>query len=438
MTAVGGIYLQVGRHITIQAAPKFGYAANPRFETMSQQLGDRVWASYYQFLNTSDIPEQFGAKFYRKVLPGQSSIRYNAGPFSYGISTENLWWGPGWRNALIMSNNAPGFLHGTFNTVHPIITGIGNFEWQIIGGKLESSGILPPRIYSSYNGVFLYQPKREEWRYLTGMVLTWKPKWVHNLFLGIAKASYLYHSDISNPLDILPLQGFFGTKITTTERDGKKSSLGSLFARYTMPEEKAELYMEYGRKDMAMMPLDLVQSSPFRRAYVAGFRKLYDTRTHNGNIQVALELAEMEAPTISLTQNPDSWYTDKYVTQGYTQMGRVIGAGIGPGGSSQTLEIAWVNGLKKIGLAFERLRHNNGFYYYAFSYLGDYRRYWVDMSTTFKYDWNYKRFILSAKLTITRSDNYDWLVIQVDPNNYFAPSNEFLNVSGRLQLNYRF
>jgi hypothetical protein len=438
MTGYAGVYWQVGKHISIQVAPELVYAMNPTFETFSQQLGSRVWASYYQYLNTSDIPEQFGTKFYRKILPGQSSIKYTAGPLSYGISTENLWWGPGWRNALIMSNNAPGFIHATFNTNRPIVTAIGNFEWQVIGGKLDGSGVLPPRIYSSYNGTFLYQPKRDEWRYITGMVLTWKPKWVHNLFLGIAKSSYLYHSDISNPLDVLPLQGFFGKRVTATERNGKKSSLGSLFARYVMPEEKAEIYIEYGRKDLSLMPWNIIQSSPYRRAYVAGLRKLYNTRNSKAHIQLAMELAELEAPTAALTQDPDSWYTDRNVTQGYTQMGRVIGAGIGPGSNSQTLEISWVNGLKKIGVEFERLRHNNDFYYYAFTSVGDFRRYWVDLSTTFKCDWNYKRFLLSAKFAITRSDNYDWLVIQVDPTNYFAPSNEFLNFTGQLQLSYRF
>ncbi|WP_216072810.1 capsule assembly Wzi family protein, partial [Acinetobacter baumannii] len=65
---------------------------------------------------------------YLRVLPGQSSIRLSTGPVSLGISTENLWWGPGCFNALLMSNNAPGFLHLTFNTTRPVKTPIGSFE----------------------------------------------------------------------------------------------------------------------------------------------------------------------------------------------------------------------------------------------------------------------------------------------------------------------
>ena len=94
--------------------------------------------------------------------------------------------------------------------------------------------------------------------------------------------------------------------------------------------------------------------------------------------------------------------------------------------------------MKKIGLQFERVRYNSDFYYYAFEYTSDFRRHWIDISTTLKADWNYQHFFASAQLGIIRSYNYKWLIIQVDPNNFFAPGNEFLNISGRLSVSYRF
>ncbi|SJZ73922.1 capsule assembly Wzi family protein [Sediminibacterium ginsengisoli] len=432
-----GVYAKIGKHITMQVAPELVSAANKDFEGFSSQLNEKAWADRYIFWNRSDIPEQFGSGAYHKVLPGQSFIRYNAGAISAGISTENLWWGPGYRNSLIMSTNAPGFLHATINTTRPINTGIGSFEGQIIGGKLSSSGILPPRIYSVYNGNFVYEPKHEEDRYIAGMVLTWNPKWTPGLYLGVAKASYLYMSDISNPLDVLPFQGFFGRTRTAAEKNGRKASIGSLFVRYVMPAENAELYMEYGRKDISLMPWNVLQSDPYRRAYVAGFRKLFATR-NNAHIQFAAELTQMQAPTAELIRSPDSWYTHTYVRQGYTHMGRSLGAGIGPGSNSQTFEVSWIKGLKRLGMQFERVRYNSDYYYYAFEYLSDFRRHWIDLSTTFKADWDYKSFLFSAQLGIIRSYNYKWLVIQVDPNEYLAPGNEILNVSGRLAVSYRF
>lgn len=436
VSASAGLYARLGKRITLQLSPQVVYAQNPYFDQFPQQLGAANWAAYYRFLNTSDLPVRFGDQSYAKLLPGQSSIRYHFKSFSAGISTENMWWGPGWKNALIMSTNAPGFLHLTFNTTRPVRTKIGSFEGQVIAGKLDESGILPPRIYSSYNGAFLYQPRNPEWRYISAMVLTWQPKWTPNLYLGIAKASYLYHSDISNPLDVLPLQGFFGRKRTEAERLGKKSSLGSLFVRYVMPGDHAELYMEYGRKDLSLMPWNIIQTDAYRRAYVAGVRKLFPTR-NQAHIQLAVELTQLQAPTAELIRDPDSWYTDRFVRQGYTHMGKTIGAGIGPGSNSQTLAIAWVKGAKKIGLQFERLRHNSDFYYYAFEKIGDFRRHWVDLSTTAQVSWNWKQVWLNAQLAVVRSYNYQWLIVQVDPTNYFVPGNEFLNIQGNLSVTYR-
>lgn len=439
-----GAYVNIGKHISVQMAPEWVYADNKPFDQFYAQLGTSVWTSYYRFLNTSDIPEKMGEGSYQKLFPGQSSLRYNFKAFSAGISTENMWWGPGWKNALVMTNNAPGFLHFTFNTTRPFVTGIGSFEGQIIGGKLAESGFLPPRIYSiDASGNFLYQPKTQKWRYVTGMVLTWQPKWLPNLYLGLAKASYIYHSDISNPLDVLPLQGFFGRVRTEAERTQKKASLGSLFARYVLPGENAELYMEFGRKDISLMPWNFIQTEDYRRAYIAGLRKLFATKKKGAYIQLATEFTQMQAPTAELIMDPDAWYTHRHVRQGYTHMGQPLGAGIGPGSNSQALEISWVKGLKRVGIQFERIRYNSDFYYYAFEFVKDFRRHWVDISSTFHADWNIKNLFFSAQLAVVRSYNYKWLIVETIPlgapgYNYFVPGNEFLNLSGRLSATYRF
>ena len=38
------------------------------------------------------------------------------------------------------------FKHVTFNTTKPIKTFVGNFEWQIITGRLENSGFTPQEL----------------------------------------------------------------------------------------------------------------------------------------------------------------------------------------------------------------------------------------------------------------------------------------------------
>ncbi len=429
-----GIYFQSG-HFSVQLQPEFVYTPNNPFETFHSEYNDGIWYNYYQLLNRIDMPEQFGNKSYYKILPGQSSIRYNTKSVSFGISTENLYWGPGIRNSLVMSNNAPGFLHATINTIKPIKTSIGSFELQIIAGKLNESGIALSDTNRYYNNVRLYQPKINQWRYLTGLALTWQPKWTKGLFLGMTKASYQYHTDISGIADILPLQGIIKSN---SESQGKKASLGSIFMRYVFPEENAELYAEYGRNDKWANIVNLVADKNYPRGYIVGIRKLSNLFQNKSRIEFAAEITQLELPTISLINQSKSWYLNDYVRQGYTNYGQVMGAGIGPGGNSQTIDISWVKGFSKVGLLFERVVHNNDFYYAAFGPLGDYARHWIDLSTTLHADWRYKRFTFSSELSLIRSLNYEWWRIDIPSTpNYFADEYDVLNFHGKLSFSYR-
>ena len=427
----GGIEASMG-HFSLQFKPEIVYAQNPPYETFPTEHYDIIWQHYYQWLNKSDIPERFGDKTYKHFFPGQSSIRYNTGVFSAGLSTENLWWGPGIRNALVMSNNAPGFVHFTFNTIKPVSTKIGTFEGQFIAGSLSSSGILPPGINRhDASGNPLYIPKKEESRYISGLVFSWQPKWVKGLFLGFTSVSYLYRSDISGIGDIFPLQGIIQSQ---TEKNKRKASLGSLFARYVMPEDKAELYFEYGRDDKVPNLLNVITDNGYPRAYVAGFRKMFPAR-RKAYIQFVSEFTQMQLPTVELIESASSWYTNTYVRQGYTNNGQVIGAGIGPGTNSQMIDISWVKGFSRVGVQFERIAHNSDFYNNTFVITHDPTRHWIDLSTTFHLDWRVNRFLLSSQLALVRSLNYEWYVF---PDlGYFKNGYDVLNFQGKLSFAYQ-
>ena len=428
----GGIHLEAG-NLSIQLKPEWVYAQNKAFETFPAEHYDNYWYKLYQQLNKIDLPEQFGTKSYQKISPGQSSIRYRLGKYSMGLSTENIWWGPGRFNALVMSNNAPGFAHLTFNTLTPIETAVGSFEAQIMAGTLQASGILPPYIYRVFNGERIYQPKQEKQRYVTGMLLSWQPKWVKGLFIGFTKASYLYQSDISGIADILPLEGII---TSATEKNKQKASLGSLFTRYVMPEEKAELYFEFGRSDKSANLFNLIADNDYPRAYIAGFRKLFATRKSNRFIELAGELTQLQLPTAELIQQAVSWYTHPFVRQGYTNQGQVMGAGIGLGSNSQLVDISWVNGFSKFGIKFERIGRNKDFMYNAFPLVHDFTRHWTDLATTFHANWQQHHFLFAAELVSMRSLYYQWVIFEGLP--FYKNGYDVLNFQGRVSLAYRF
>lgn len=100
------------------------------------------------------------------------------------------------------------------------------------------------------------------------------------------------------------------------------------------------------------------------------------------------------------------FYLHGQVAQGYTNLGQVIGSGMGSGGNLQTVNVSWMRGFKKLGLSFDPYEHNADFYnYYLADLYGNSRR-WVDFALGAQGQWDYKNLLFSAKLQGIKSLNY--------------------------------
>lgn len=419
-----GAYFKKGI-FSLQLQPELVFAQNSSFQTFPSQQNDTVWKTYYNtVLNLIDAPERFGSKPYLKLFPGQSSFRINYRKLSLGISTENLWWGPGVRNSLVMSNNAPGFPHLSFNSSQPLASSIGSFEWQLISGQLKSSGILPDTT-RKFNGRSLYVPKPSDDRYLNGLIVTWQPKWTKGLFIGFSRVFYQYQSDVPSTFNgYLPVFGKLFKRGLTNEDEKKRDQMLSLFFRFILPAEKAEFYAEYGRNDHSQNSRDLLLEPEHSRAYIIGFSKTFERSS--SDMRLFGEIANLQMPSTILLRAQESWYTHYQVRDGYTNYGQVIGAGIGPGSSCQTFGLDWGHSYNKIGGTIERVVHNNDFYYSAFAPTEQWQKHWVDLSLNLNKSWIKKRIVYDAGISFINSLNYEW---------YFK---NVFNASVRFQIAYLF
>ena len=407
-----GIYAEIGP-LTVQLRPEYVFAENKTFQKLSDAPNGVYWNSpIARYYNWIDLPDRFGDSKYSKVSWGQSSIRLNAGPMSIGLSNENLWWGPGVKNSLLMSNNASGFKHLILNTVRPIKTYIGSFEGQIVSGRLDQSGVAEPI------GPEFVQ-KEKDWRYFSGFVLTYQPKWVPNLFIGMDRTYIVNHRDMGSSFgDYFPIfdsatkNSYVLPDGTNAEEGAQRDQYIAFFARYVLPESKAEVYFEYGRNDHSYDQRDAIVEPEHSRAYIVGFRKLVPLRKADEFIQIGVEFTQMQEPTTRETRDTPPWYVHYQVKDGYTNRGQVLGAGIGSGSNLQSLNVNWVKGLKKIGLQFERLVNNNDLFYnfaYASADKNQFiNRHWVDLSVGGNFAWTYKNFILNSQLVYIRSLNYQY------------------------------
>ncbi|WP_443945498.1 capsule assembly Wzi family protein [Pedobacter sp. AW1-32] len=415
-----GIYAKIGP-LSIQFRPEYVFAENKGFQRLADAPNGVYWNTPVTttFYNKIDLPDRFGNGAYSKLSLGQTSIRLNAGPVSFGFSNENLWWGPGVRNSLLMSNNASGFRHFTLNTTRPIKTYVGSFEAQIIGGRLESSGvnlINDPTVPIAIRNELIQKPY--DWRYISGFVFTYQPKWVPGLYLGLDRTFIVNSKNMGSgfnayfPIFSPAQKSAYETGTVNTDDLAERDQYISFFTRYVLPESHAEIYFQYGRNDAAQDIRDGIVEPEHTRAYVVGFRKLVPLKRNNEFIQIGVELTQLEKGTTRETRASETWYSHYQVLDGYTNKGQVLGAGIGPGSNLQTLDVSWVKGLKRIGLQFERKVNNNDLFYsfaYASADKNQYiNRHWIDLSIGTNFSWNYKKLIFNGQFTYIRSLNYQY------------------------------
>lgn len=407
----GGLFAKY-RWLSVQLRPEYVFAENKEYQGFPDQHSTSVWYVYNeQILKTIDIPERFGTTAYKKAFWGQSSIRLTFNPISIGLSNENLWWGPGMQNSLLMTNNAPGFKHLTLNTVRPLRTFIGSFEGQLVGGRLDASGY--PGIDSARlvkNGIS-YLSKPKDWRYLNGFVLTYQPRWLPGLFLGAARSYICYYKDLGKKIgDYFPIIVPMLKKALGNDAEDavRRDELASVFVRWVAPE--LEVYFEFGREDHNYDISDFLLEPEHSRAYIMGFRKMTPFLNRNDEyIDIHVETSRFS--TNMKTWNRTffkamGWYSHLQVVDGYTHNGQFLGAGIGTSSNMQSVNISWVKKMKRLGLEFKRVTHDDNFWALV---SGDPKTHWVDFGGGIVGEWDYKHFLLNTRVQLIGSNNYQFL-----------------------------
>ena len=449
-----GLYFELGP-LSIQLKPENIYAENKDYDGFWEGHYDVIWARRYILWNKIDMPERFGEEAYKKTTFGQSSIRLNYKALSLGLSSENIWWGPSIRNGVMMSNNAQGFNHITFNTRRPIKTAIGNFEFQLVTGRLEPSGFNPPGTDKTYAGTNIYVPKKNkngemgDWRFFQGYTLTYSPKWINGLHLGLIRwaqmysalieGRYLWIADNNNgaTLNWFPIfSNFLRKNDKIGEYENEIDQAASVFLRWFWKDSKAEIYTEFNYGDSKFNLRDLLLDSDHSRAVTLGIHKLFDLKNKDSQIEFNWEWTQMEQTASRLIRDSKSWYRHGKVLHGFTHYGEVMGAGIGPGSNSQYFSLAKLDGYKRLGAALEIIDQDNDFYYLAFEDSKDFRRYWKDFNFHLFYEKKFKNFWGSFNMMYSRSLNYQWELINDPALPYYHPGRDVNNFHIDFKLTY--
>lgn len=414
-----GLYFKVGP-LSITFKPEHHYSENQEFDTFWEGHYDVIWSKRYELWNKIDMPERHGVNQHNKTTFGQSSIRLNWKIFSLGISNENIWWGPSIRNSIMMSNHAQGFKHITFNSIKPLKTFIGSFEWQLISARLERSGFLPTGSEQTFFGRKLYIPKinemgrEDDWRYLQAYIISYSPKWIDGLSLGMMRWTTMYHDMVrgeyfwmNTPNSYFPaFSNLFRGNDLFQDYEAQTNQAAGVFLRWLWKDSNAEFYAEFHHNDSKQNFRDLFLDSDHSRAVTFGLQKIFKIKSEK--ILFNWEWTQMEQTAGRLVRNAGSWYLHGYARDGYTNKGEVLGSSIGPGSNSHYFSINRLRKNEKIGVGFEIIDQDNDFYYEAFASASDYRRYWKDFNFHINFNKKFKSFSISSNLVYIRSLNYQW------------------------------
>jgi len=443
----GGVYARAGL-LEVQFRPEWVNAQNKPYQNPPFRS------------ESIDNPDRMGQGAYRRRFLGQSYVKINVLKYTVGYSTENIWWGAGQKNAIVMSNNAPGFGHFTIHTNQPLKTRWGTIEGQMVGGKLKPSGFKYPTRYVGgtwppiAGDVVVDSAAPEYYGYFNGMMGTFQPKWLPGLFLGVTRIvqSTGTPESFKSYFTLLGLSANGENTGSGSATGVNRNQIVSVSMRYLFVKSHAEFYGELGREDWAWDFEDFMTRPAATTAWMVGFRKLQEASKKGALFQIMAEVTKIQAPMDSYTQQSStpgySFYTNGGVRHGWTNSGQVLGAGIGPGSNMFTTGATYIDGLKTTGVHFERVAYNEDLFWSRIDYLHlggpnpffrDFSKHYVDWGFLLSRHTTYGKLFVGYNLHILRTYNFQW---NYDPNgkagDFRFPGINVWSLNGEVSAVYRF
>ena len=429
--------------------PEQYFSQNLIFEGFPESHYPEIWMKRYRLWNHIDIPERFGTTRQNEFLLGQSNISLNFKNISIGISNENLWWGPAFRNSIMMSNHARAFNHIFIKSNKPHNIGIGKIEFNFITGKLIPSKYTPPNTDYMAAGTNLYVQKinqlgvHDDWRFMQAFIINYKPKFLNNFNFGMIRWVQMYsalvkgkYSWLEGKPSIFPIfNNLFRKNDKYENYEAQTDQAGGFFMRWLF-DSKAEIYAELHFNDTRQNVRDFILDTDHSSASTLGIKKNF--LINSNDYFFSWEWTRMEQTAGQLLRDSGSWYEHTYVYHGYTNNGEVIGSSIGPGSNSHYLSLQTYRKNNSFKLAFEIVENDNDFYHEAFASARDFRRYWKDYNFHLNYNKKANKFWFDINLVFIKSLNYQWELDESISTPYYRPGKDVDNFHASFSISYLF
>ena len=304
------------------------YAGIDKNGNQTKFFGAAAEYGYYG-VTSIDAPQRFGDKSFFKFDWGDTEIRWTWHSLTLGFGTQSPWLGPAWLNPIIHSNNAASYPKADIGIRKTSIVFpksglyLGDIEARAWWGRLSESDFFDNDHSNDSNliaGFSIYYQLPFLKEFTIGMNRTMLSKWSD-------KSAYTLLG-ITIP----------GISYLTSGGNDESDQRFSISFDYLNKTIGWEVYFEWARNDFSPN-LDYIFRYPFHtQGWTFGTKK--DVRLPWGwHGEIILEITGLEcsADYDRLIGWYSTFYAHHIISQGYTNEGQWLGAGIGTGGNSQYL-----------------------------------------------------------------------------------------------------
>lgn len=314
-----------------------------------------IWANPYYYLPRSlDAPRRMGADALRRVEPGVIAFWYRAPRVEVGFTTESEWWGPGQRNALLLSSQAAGVPRVYVRTSRPIP----------LGGALDVRYFVGAPSYSKF---FRAPQPADSGRSLAGIALEWRPRFESGLSLGLARLvasprnSNAWADHLFDAVSSVGRPNARGRQDSTAVPG--RDQLFSLFANWRMPADGGELWVEWAKAELPVSLADFLSAPNHAQALTIGAQKVQQMRRPGWAWRVGAEYSQTNQSSTYRERPLGSWYTSRAVPGGFSNKGQVLGAVIGPGSVTQWIGFDIGTERGSVGAFLQRVKWDDDAFY---------------------------------------------------------------------------
>ena len=313
--------------------PQVSFSQNREFDYNTPNYSGDTYenkAAIYGYYGVSsiDAPQRFGDSPFWTYDWGDTELRWTWNTFTAGFGTQAIWLGPAQLNPIIHSNNAASYPKFDIGLRKTKLT-MPHFGWDL--GYIEAHGWWGKLTESDY----FDNDDSNDNNLISGLAVYYQFPFLKDFTVGLNRTMLSKWEDKS-AYTMFKIYNFGLNSGSSGGEDDSDQRISITFD-YLIKQFGFEIYLEWAKNDFSPNTDSYIRYPFHTQGWTFGSRKSLDL-PFGLKGELLLEITSLECSAdYLLFGRASTFYAHHRVTQGYTNRGQWLGAGIGTGGNSQYL-----------------------------------------------------------------------------------------------------